>query len=412
MQGDGSYTVSLNAHSTASSLTHLSHTHSSLGHELYLGARNTGCWGNSTDDLGLQVSTDPARFWMEKHLLPLDASSPFVANRGRFCLDDRCMRLEDEADYLVDDYAFDYSLSTFTLRRPVPCPAGMYCHPGTGVSSQTMKNFTTPQPCFETMYCPEGSSDPMGSGECPAGYYCPFGVKLLCPVGTYCPRDGLYDPLPCAPGSFNAQLGQRACTECSRGYICPGFGRISAAICPAGFVCSKIGLRSPNLRCIAGYYCPDGTETIDPFRNDTTLRPYPCTPGTYCLTGTGYKEVNNGDFIYAQDCTAGFYCEAASNSPRGSGLCPPGFICPLGTATPQPTPPGYYAELNGTIVAERCLPGFYAPTIETTLCFPCPPGTSCETEGAYIANLCGPGTYHSSDQTGTSSSLSLTLWTY
>ena len=77
-------------------------------------------------------------------------------------------------------------------------------------------------------------------------------------------------------------------------------------------------------RCIAGYYCNNGTETIDPLRNDTTLRPYPCTPGTYCLSGVGYSNVKLGDFLYAQNCTEGFYCEAASNSPRGSGLCPPG----------------------------------------------------------------------------------------
>jgi hypothetical protein len=40
----------------------------------------------------------------------------------------------------------------------------MYCHPGTGVTQSTLKNFTTPQPCFESMYCPEGSVDPTGSG--------------------------------------------------------------------------------------------------------------------------------------------------------------------------------------------------------------------------------------------------------
>jgi hypothetical protein len=33
------------------------------------------------------------------------------------------------------------------------------------------------------------------------------------------------------------------------------------------------------------FYCPNGTITVDPFRNDTTLRPYACTGGTYCLTG-------------------------------------------------------------------------------------------------------------------------------
>ena len=84
-----------------------------------------------------------------------------------------------------------------------------------------------------------------------------------------------------------------------------------------GYVCSNEALRTPNLRCPAGFYCPNGTSTVDPLRNDTTTRPYPCAPGTYCLTGVGFKEVKVGDFFYAQPCTEGFYCESASYSPRG-----------------------------------------------------------------------------------------------
>jgi hypothetical protein len=156
------------------------------GQQLFLGARNSGCWTNQTDDFGLQGSSEPAQFWMERHLLPLALDAPFTASRGRFCLDDQCLHFLDESNYMASDYAFDYSSVTFRLRRPVPCPAGMYCHPGTGVAASSMKNFTTPQPCYESMYCPEGSADPGGSGECPAGFYCPFGTKIACPAGTCC----------------------------------------------------------------------------------------------------------------------------------------------------------------------------------------------------------------------------------
>jgi len=363
------------------------------GQQLTLGARNSGCWTNATDDYGLQVSLDPAQFWMERHMLPLATDSPFVPQRGRFCLDDKCLQLQDYNNLDVSDYAFDYT--GFSFRRPIPCPAGMYCHPGTAVDQFNSRNFTTPQPCYESMYCPEGSNDPVGYGECPPGYYCPFGAKIACPVGTYCPRDGHWDPMPCPPGTFNAQVGIQKCTKCPRGFICPGFGRVAPAICPPGFVCSKDGLRTPNSRCPAGYFCPNGTVTVDPFRNDTSLRPYACRPGTYCLTGVGFATVKKGDFMFAQDCTEGFYCEAGSNSPRGNGLCPSGFFCPLGTATPQPAKVGTYAELLGTIKAANCLPGFYAPTIETKICYPCPPGTACEGEGMYIATLCPPGTFRS-----------------
>ena len=72
-----------------------------------------------------------------------------------------------------------------------------------------------------------------------------------------------------------------------------------------------------------------------------------------------------------------------------------GFICPLGTAAPKPTPVGFYAELLGTIRAASCLPGTYAPTVESIVCYPCPPGTACESEGMSIASLCPPGSYRS-----------------
>jgi hypothetical protein len=144
--------------------------------------------------------------------------------------------------------------------------------------------------------------------------------------------------------------------------------------------------------CPAGFYCQNGTATVDPFRNDTTLRPYPCSPGTYCLSGVGFNEVKQGDYRYAQSCTKGFFCESASGNPRGSGLCPLGFKCPLGTAAPIPAPRGFHAKRKGTIDATTCLPGFYAPTIQAIDCFPCPPGTACESEGLAVATLCPPGT--------------------
>jgi hypothetical protein len=51
------------------------------GHELYLGARNSGCWTNQTDDFGLQSSDEPEIFWMARHILPLSSESPFTPLR-------------------------------------------------------------------------------------------------------------------------------------------------------------------------------------------------------------------------------------------------------------------------------------------------------------------------------------------
>ena len=368
------------------------------GFDLVLGARNAGCWNNATDDFGLQQSPYPARFWMEKHMLPLSSGSEFFPIRGRYCLDDRCLRLGDANDVTVADYAFDYSSRRYSLRRPVPCPAGTYCFAGTAGGSVEMKNYSNPQPCMESYYCPEGSSTPTGQGECKSGFYCPLsGVRKPCPAGTMCPKTGHTFPLPCQPGYFNGQVAQANCTECPPGYICPTYGLKGPTGCPLGHVCSRFGLVAPNIRCPPGYYCPSGTMTSDPFRNDTTLRPYPCNPGTYCLGGVGYDTVKKEDFLHAQNCTEGFFCELASTTPMGSGLCPRGFTCPQGTAIPIPTPKGKFARLEGTVEAASCLPGFYAPTVETVKCYPCPAGTQCENDGTSIATVCPPGTFREFD---------------
>ena len=114
--------------------------HSTAGHGqrrkseapgLVLGARNAGCFANRTDDMGLQLSDVPGRFWQERHLLPLDETSPFTPHRGRYCLDDSCLRLEDADDVTVADPDFDYQAYGANLRRPVPCPPGQFCGPGT-----------------------------------------------------------------------------------------------------------------------------------------------------------------------------------------------------------------------------------------------------------------------------------------
>lgn len=149
------------------------------------------------------------------------------------------------------------------------------------------------------------------------------------------------------------------------------------------------------MKCPPGFYCPTGTQTGDPFRNDTIMRPYACPPGSYCLSGVGYETIKKGDYRYPQPCTQGFYCESACTSPLGSGICPKGFICPEGTAVPQPAPKGYQSSMEGIVKPAMCLPGFYAPVAQSSDCYPCPPGTSCEDEGTSVADICPPGTYRS-----------------
>lgn len=329
------------------------------------------CFDNSTDDFGLQSSEYPAQVWAERHLLPLDAGSPVTPIRGRYCFDIACINHEDSDNFQVFDKSFDYSSTGYRLRRPK-------CIEGTDCDSVMLPS----------------------SRLCSKGHYCNLGLKHPCGVGTYCPHDNLFDPLPCEPGTFNFMVGQDKCSDCPIGYYCPKYGLLSPVICPPGFACSRIGLRSPNIRCPAGFYCLNGTKTSDPFRNDTTLRPYACSAGTFCVAGTGSNEIREDVIGYAQPCAAGFFCEAASTSAKGSGACPPSFQCPKGTANPRPTPKGYHAEHPGTIESTACLPGFYAPTIQTEQCYECPPGTSCTFEGLFQAEVCGPGTHRSTGEEG------------
>ena len=361
------------------------------GHSSILGGRASICFDNSTTDFGLQSSPYPARVWDELRQLPLNSELNVSVRRGRFCQEEKCHSSDLDLDFYED--MWDKSVK---LYRPIPCPPGTYCHPGSSQNSTLIGDFSSPQTCIGINHCPEGSVDPRGLGECPKGFYCRFGKKYSCPVGSYCPDQGLWDPIPCEPGTFNFMIGQVECTRCALGHYCDGYGRVDPAVCTPGYICSEHGLASPNMLCQPGYYCPPGTQTSDPFRNDTALRPYPCRPGSYCLSGCGFDSIIEGNFSHAQPCSAGFYCEAASTSGKGSGLCPPSFVCPKGTATPIPTKKGHYAKYAGTVEAAQCLPGFYAPTIQSAECIACPPGTTCEEEGLAEAHFCPPGTYRGS----------------
>jgi hypothetical protein len=192
------------------------------------------CFDNSTDDFGLQASRYPADFWSERHQMPLDVDADVHPSRGKYCLDDSCLKLEDSSDFGVFDKSFDYSSTGFALRRPLVCPSGHYCNAGTATSLASFDDVSSPKPCFNAFHCPEGSSNPKGVGSCKMGFYCRFGIRKACPVGTFCPNDNIFDPVPCEPGSFNFLVGQSECSSCPVGYYCPSYGSKDPVICPPG----------------------------------------------------------------------------------------------------------------------------------------------------------------------------------
>lgn len=49
--------------------------------------------------------------------MPLSPTTSFAPIRGRYCLDDRCMRLADADAVSVVDASFDYASTSWALRR-------------------------------------------------------------------------------------------------------------------------------------------------------------------------------------------------------------------------------------------------------------------------------------------------------
>ena len=264
--------------------------------------------------------------------------------------------------------------------QPFPCPLGHFCRPGVATDIAVPKNFSTPQRCYGGFFCPRGSETPEGKGPCPAGYYCPSQtLAIQCPIGQYCPGVGNVKPLECYPGTYNPIKEQSNCTICPTGHICPGWGRTVPEICPAGFVCVALGLSAPVLLCPEGYYCPEGTLTLDP-SDPTNLRPLPCPPGTFCLGGVAHNITVAwvpSEYIGAtapQHCTEGAFCRAATPSAFGTGQCYKGHYCPPGSSYPTEVPKGSYAGKEGGVVSTLCIPGDYAPLTATTmLALPCGP---------------------------------------
>eukprot|EP00984_Skeletonema_dohrnii_P037610 scaffold39855_cov161-Skeletonema_dohrnii-CCMP3373.AAC.4 len=196
----------------------------------------------------------------------------------------------------------------------------------------------------------------------------------LCIEGSYCgpgTSTNITSTLPSSPKT------------CSDGAHCPAGASSNRGVgsCKEGHYC-RFGVAKP---CPVATYCPHAD----------VLEPSPCEPGQF-NSMVGQTECST--------CPIGTYCPRYGlrdplpcDPGYGSGACPPGFVCPKGTAVPRPTQKGSFAEHPGLKEATACLPGFYAPTIENRQCYECPPGTSCDVEGLFRAEECPPGTYRSSN---------------
>ena len=111
----------------------------------------------------------------------------------------------------------------------------------------------------------------------------------------------------------------------------------------------------------------------------------------------------DSDFPYA--CSPGLYGNSsnAQSSPRCSGECPKGYVCPVSTVTPRPCPkgrycPGYDARGVGATAALPCKPGTYSNAtmlFRAEQCLACPSGHACPS-GSIDPILCSAGSFTNS----------------
>lgn len=245
-----------------------------------------------------------------------------------------------------------------------------------------------------------------------------------CPVGTFCKRGvavqqleakNFSTPQKCFPGFFcprgsSTPEGQGPCPT---GHYCPT--DVDAVVCPAGQYCPGVGNIRPR-------DCYPGTYNPVPKQSNCTL----CPTGHVCPQWKMLAPVL---------CPAGFVCISTGLSSPVL-LCPPGYICALGTRTldpsdiipfrPMPCPKGTYClggvahnittewlpnQEAGAVAPQTCTEGTYCKEATRSMsgtapCYSghyCPPGASTPTQapvgsfsastGTVAATLCFPGTY-------------------
>jgi hypothetical protein len=162
----------------------------------------------------------------------------------------------------------------------------------------------------------------------------------------------------------------------------------------------ELGLPVPMDLCPAGFYCEEGTSTIDP-SDSVAIKPLPCQAGVFCLGGVSsplpveWIPTQPWGAMHSQFCQEGTYCLEAAYKLSGSGLCFPGHYCPPDSSYPVISPVGSFSANEGAIAPALCFPGTYAPLRGQVDCLPCPSGHTCPSYGTYVPSICPAGTFRS-----------------
>eukprot|EP01022_Parablepharisma_sp_SALTPOND_P016781 TRINITY_DN2541_c0_g1_i1.p1 TRINITY_DN2541_c0_g1~~TRINITY_DN2541_c0_g1_i1.p1 ORF type:complete len:3538 (+),score=416.51 TRINITY_DN2541_c0_g1_i1:4982-15595(+) len=354
-----------------------------------------------------------------------------------------------------------YTSSTSLTEKSLcsPCnTGGKYCPEGSPSEKDCEKGYKCPGTQLGKTACPGGTHSPGGQADCsscpqgsicPEGYHeinpilCPKGYYMddtssqgpckLCPEGKKCSTQGVVTPVSCNDGEWSIQ-GSDSCTTCPEGYYCASGVKNE---CPAGSYCPSPYTAPTD--CDPGYYCPgktaaqlacppgtysaakastctasDAGHYSHSSTSKTTMDANQCAAGFYCEAGAkgsidkpcppGYY-VDAGFNIEStcQKCTAGYYCIEGSDTTTRK-ICPTGHYCPEGSAVPTKCPRSTFNNVTGSDELSDCIacPAGKVCTQDglTTPDYECDDGYYC-IQGAYnsqphdgiIGGLCGEGTY-------------------
>ena len=236
-----------------------------------------------------------------------------------------------------------------SLTQCLSCPSGKYCPFAT-----TWSMLEAGLDCYDGYNCELESVSPSPVELCPAGHYCPAGVKTACDLGTYLPTEGSRSIDDCIP-------------------------------CPGGYFCDTLGMGSSpkdhgvQYKCKAGYFCFSGAFEYEPSDDTNDPMMYGICPAGYMCPDDGMAEPIG--------CPDGQY-QGEVGQTECNDFCPAGYLCTGAKTTydnNDECPPGYYCENDGTtqVTIKPCRKGTYRPgTLNSPAdgeddCEPCPPGKFC-----------------------------------
>jgi len=293
-----------------------------------------------------------------------------------------------------------YASSTPPSTPHDPCAAGFYCPLGA----------SGPRPCSHSplQYCPPGSEHPQptalghyatvplfeagggysGHAACPRGSYCVDGVRYPCPSGRYGHAEASTDPLCtgvcaagwyCPPGSARAM--QLTCGD--RSVFCPAGSGAPTQVAPGYYsVGYTNGSSGSTLNVTAAVTAAGESSYVPTYRGTQMTAQELCPPGTYCSLGVLYPcppgrygaAAGVSSAAGCAPCAEGHYCPAGSavaTATRCGG--PNDVFCPLGAGEPMPVHAGYYTVGGGSdgttrSAEKKCEPGSYCVHGVRVLC--------------------------------------------